>query len=446
MKLYDNLQIDNRSFGNFIESWLHIKGLGKKYKVINSNTQIKKEQASKLDILINVIKGISYILLLPLTGLALIYREVARYKFSISEQPSPPKIQTAYQSAQVPLQPSPQGIPFSPHPNSFATNSAPMTHATQIYSGSPVTDEINSEVPYYSEPYYVGKLGESWKYPSDHLPRGATVGNFNIAFWNILNKAYLKYIQQDTQGLRDSSILTENVAVSPNHTLTRREMATVEIVLQMIKHPTHPRSLIALEEVHPDVFKSLKQKLPQGWVIIPPPDQSNSEDFFIYDSSKFEFINSQAVKYNNHSQNTIFSLTLREKASHKTFRFVQSHIPGGPHSAEGCAKFSAEALRQYDPNLTIVLMGDMNQSPNFIQKALETKSGGQPQPYKYLPISYPSHVNTKQEASWIDNFFIYSKNTHIRASNLPEEICSSSAEMVNLFNECREICAYANRD
>lgn len=299
----------------------------------------------------------------------------------------------------------------------------------------------NNTTTYFLEshhPYVVGELGTSWQFPSDHLPRGATVGNFHIAFWNILNKNYLGHIEENTQGLRHSSILKDNIPVDPSDTLTIRETICGQMILEMINHSTHPRSLIGLQEVHPDVHKYLKKHLPSNWVIATPPNQPNSQDIFLYDSNVFEHIALEAVKYSPEFPKTIFTITLREKASDKIFRFLQSHIPGGPiNSEEGCAKFSEEALKQYDRNLTLLLMGDMNQSPDVIQKALAKAAeiNGFPQPFTYLPIVHASHMNTKLEASWIDNFFIYSPDTHIQASDLPEEICNGLVPIVQLLNE-----------
>lgn len=288
------------------------------------------------------------------------------------------------------------------------------------------------------QPYFVGELGASWQFPSDHLPRGATIGNFHIAFWNILNKNYLGHIEENTQGLRHSSILKDNVPAERGHTLTIREVIIGEMILEMINHPTHPRSLIALQETHPDVHKYLKQHLPKRWMIATPPNQPDSEDIFLYDGDVFELTDLEAVKYSPEFPKTIFTITLREKASNKMFRFLQSHIPGGPiNSAGGCAKFSEEAIKQFDPSLTMALMGDMNQSPGVIQKALEVAAqlSSRYQPFTYLPITYPSHMNTKLEASWIDNFFVYSPDTNIQASDLPEEVCSGVVPIVHLLND-----------
>jgi hypothetical protein len=219
--------------------------------------------------------------------------------------------------------------------------------------------------------YAVGELGEAWQFPSDHLPIGVTLGSFHIAFWNNLNKDYLGHIEANTQGLRDSSILKDNVIGDSNDKLTIRELKIGNMVIEMINHPTHSRSLIALPETHADLQDFLCLQIPSNWKLITPLEQPYSQDLFLYDTTVFELISLDSVLYNENVPKSILTITLEEKATGKAFRFVQSHAPGGPiKSKEGCEKFSNEALRQFDPNLTIILMGDMNQSPQVIDQAL----------------------------------------------------------------------------
>lgn len=296
-----------------------------------------------------------------------------------------------------------------------------------------------------NQPYFVGELGSAWEFPSDHLPVGITLGSFHIAFWNNLNKDYLGHIEANTQGLRDSSILRDNVQIDADSPLTLRELTIADIIIEMINHPTHPRSLVALQETNADLQNFLREQLPLDWKIATPLNQPISQDLFLYDSAVFNLIAIDSVLYEKTAPKSIFTLTLEEKATGKIFRFLQSHVPGGPvKSKEGCEKFSAEALRQFDSNLTIVLMGDMNQSPNVIHNSLATasKDAGLPNsPYTYLSIDYPSHMNTHTQASWIDHFFIYSADSDldIKGSDYPEEVSSQLVPLVELLNSLKVI-------
>ncbi len=294
-----------------------------------------------------------------------------------------------------------------------------------------------------AQPYYVGELGAAWQFPSDHLRIGASIGNIHVAHWNILNKNYLYHIESNTQGLRDSAILTDNIPVNDHETITLRELMIGQQILEMVTHSTHPRSLIALEETHQDVVDFLKTRLPASWTIATPQDQSISQDIFLYDKEIFDLVDNDAVLYTHEYPKTIFTLTLREKASNKLFRFIQSHIPGGPvDSPEACAKFSREALRQYDPQMTIVLMGDMNQPPAIIERALNqaAEQAHLSQPYSQLPIEYPTHINPRLQASWIDNFFVYiPESSYPMRANTPEELLSALPPIVQLIKNSKKL-------
>lgn len=69
---YDN-------FGNSVEIWLHWDGLGKKYEISKKGQLKLQDSALKTTpIILNILKGLSYILLLPLTLSCLVFREVRR--------------------------------------------------------------------------------------------------------------------------------------------------------------------------------------------------------------------------------------------------------------------------------------------------------------------------------------------------------------------------------
>lgn len=291
------------------------------------------------------------------------------------------------------------------------------------------------------QPYHVGELGKSWEFPSDHLPIGASVDNIHMMCWNILDKDYLGYIELNTQGLKHSAILRDDVTVSQDSPLTVREKIIAEHILEMVQHPTHPRSLIALQETHHDVLNFLKARLPSSWVVLTADNQSKPEDVFLYDSNLFELVDLNAINYSLKVSNIIFTVDLREKSSGKIYRFVQSHIPGGPNSPAACAEFAREALNQYEENLTIILMGDMNQPPSVIEQALRQTASDlkMEQPYQHLSINSPTHVNTHLEASWIDNLFVFSPEgkESVQVSQDAEEFFPALLPIIDLFDQLR---------
>lgn len=149
---------------------------------------------------------------------------------------------------------------------------------------------------HFNDPFSIGgETSKSWNFPSDHLPTGLKVDNFHIAFWNILNKKNIHNVEKDSQRLKNS--LT-NIKLEKINSLTFRENQIYEQIKEMMQHPKHPRSLIALQETHEDFLNYLTFNLPDNWVIITPPDQPISQDIFLFDSNVFDFVDVEAIKYN----------------------------------------------------------------------------------------------------------------------------------------------------
>ncbi|MGA8164478.1 MAG: hypothetical protein WB791_05565 [Waddliaceae bacterium] len=260
--------------------------------------------------------------------------------------------------------------------------------------------------------YPVGELAERWEFPSDHLPIGVTVGNHHFAEWNVLDTKYINYIEGNSQGLHESLIITANVPVAEGSPLTVRESMIIDQVIEMIEHPTHPRSLIALQETGSVFFEEFQKKLPDhmACVTVSSSDLSNG-DIFIYDTNIFEWNALHAGHYQGPSKNTYMTLTLREKKTDRMYHFVQSHLSGNPKFAEsGRKEFAEKIIKNFDPASITVIMGDMNHSPDLIltdfQQAAK-RIGLDQQPFINLWIPYPTHIDTYKRASWIDNFFLY---------------------------------------
>ena len=93
---------------------------------------------------------------------------------------------------------------------------------------------------------YVGELQEKWQFLSDHLPIGMTIDDLNIVSWNVLDAEYMSWITKNEQGLSRSMITDEHVYIGDSK-LTIRDKHVVDLILQTISHPTHPRSILSLK-------------------------------------------------------------------------------------------------------------------------------------------------------------------------------------------------------
>ncbi|NGX43085.1 MAG: hypothetical protein K940chlam7_01376 [Chlamydiae bacterium] len=260
--------------------------------------------------------------------------------------------------------------------------------------------------------YPVGELGEKWVFPSDHLPVGATIGNIHLAAWNTLNTRYIYHILTNQQGLRESLIVSTNIPTEENKTLTVRENLIVDQILEMIDHPKHPRSLIAIQETGLDLFEELKKRLPKHMITVTAyPGGLGCGDIFIYDSTIFEWVSLRSGLYQARPCNAYMTLTLLEKQTSILYHFVQSHVPAalgisGPARRE----LAGEIIGNFDASAITVVMGDMNRSPDFFIQDLKVaaeEEGLDCQPFANLWIPYPTHIDTHRRASWIDNLFLY---------------------------------------
>lgn len=262
--------------------------------------------------------------------------------------------------------------------------------------------------------YFVGELGAQWTLGSDHLPVGGRIGSIHFGIWNILDRSALHYIESNTQGLRDSAILLNNIPMD-NNRLSLRESIILDQIFQMLHHSSHPRSLLALQETSADVYEELQKQLPENLQLIPDSvEDLKHGDVFVYDTSIFEFVDIQCAHYKitpREDGNTYMTLTLREKNTQRIYRFVQSHVPGGPdeRSLPARVELADAVIGDYDLEAITIVIGDMNRPPQELIDLFEVaalRHGLVEQPFEILLPPYATHVNTHLEASWIDNILI----------------------------------------
>lgn len=294
--------------------------------------------------------------------------------------------------------------------------------------------------------YSVGELGEKWQFPSDHLPVGVSIGDVHVALWNTLNTRYLYHIHANHQGLKGSLITTANVPRDLYSKLTIREEIIVDIILEMLHHPKVPRSLLVLQEVGTEVYKELKRKLPEQMVIVTAfPDDLANGDVYVYDKSRFNYISLKSDSFQIRPRNTYMTLTLQDRTSGELFRFVQSHVPGGPvASAPARKEWAEDILLNFDPDAITVIMGDMNRSADFFHRDLQEVAedfGLETHPFQNLWVPYPTHIDTYKRATWIDNFFIYTPEEVEAAivEDQPARLCHSLSEACSILRQLRPI-------
>ena len=294
--------------------------------------------------------------------------------------------------------------------------------------------------------YPVGVLGKNWQFPSDHLPVGLSVGKIHLAAWNVLNSRYIYHILTNQQGLKDSLIVTANTPVEMHSYLTMRESIIIDHVLEMIHHSSHPRSIVALQEVGDVFFAELKKKLPEymNCVTIFQGELGHG-DIFIYNTKVFNWIDLRSGHYQIRPRNSYMTLTLQEIDTGLLYHFVQSHVPAAPGvSASARREFAQEILSHFDSGAITIVMGDMNRSPDFFLRNFEEVAkdiGMKHQPLRNLWIPYATHIDTQKNASWIDNIFFHNPypDVELEVSADPQTLFPGMLEPTSLLRSLRPL-------
>lgn len=292
-----------------------------------------------------------------------------------------------------------------------------------------------SFTPIYSAPYaepkgkYVGELQERWKFPSDHLPIGLTLDNLHFASWNVLNTKHIHWvIEKNSQGLSHSMIADEHVFIE-NSSLTLRDKHVVELILQMIAHPTHPKCILALQESGESFLEELRNKLPSYFEIV-----ANGELAFLFDNRLFEIHSQEEIfkVFEHEPQKSIQDIILRRFSNGQLFRFINVHLPGDP-TKPAPLELALYLASSFNSSLTTIAMGDMNFTAIEMGTALDNAFIDLSPFSLYSP--YCTNISPEVFTSKaIDHFLFYSNENLFPSLNEPNEILIPLAPTVDLLN------------
>lgn len=200
---------------------------------------------------------------------------------------------------------------------------------------------------------YVGELQEKWQFPSDHLPVGITYDDLNIGSWNVLDADYMSWVFQNSQGLSRSQIVDEHVFIDGSK-LTVRDVHVADMVVEMLTHPSHPRSAMALQECNEVFIEHLKTKLPENYRVM-----NHHGNAMIVDQNVFDVVYAKDV-YGIFSKDrrSVQEVLLRRKENQEELKLINVHLPGDP---AGPARFEfGKYLAKSQSDMPTIAMGDMN--------------------------------------------------------------------------------------
>ena len=275
----------------------------------------------------------------------------------------------------------------------------------------------------------VGELQEKWKFPSDHLPIGMTFDGFNLASWNILDAEYMSWVTENSQGLSRSQIADEHVYIG-NSNLTIRDQHVADLVLQMISHETHPRSLLALQECSEPFLAELRSRLPDSFEII-----SSYGDAILIDRRRFEILEAKEVAgiFKDTPKRSVQDIQVRRIDNGEILRLVNVHLPGDP-TKPGRFEFAEYLNRTFHPGIAMIALGDMNFNELEMDEAM-SQAFQNDSPFSiYSP--YCTNISPYvMRSKAIDHFFVYSPNQPSLSVSSPDQLMPGLAPIVDLLQK-----------
>lgn len=278
---------------------------------------------------------------------------------------------------------------------------------------------------------YVGKKGKKWSFPSDHLPIGMSYDDLHIVSWNVLNA---KNIQGKRHQMKGSLIMEEHVYVGDSQ-LTLRDIHVVDLILQMINHPTHPRALMGLQECSEPFLAELKSRLPKNYSLLPCGEEAiiwSKDHFSLIDTKKVSGIFSVAKR-------SFQEVTLKRTVGTEVIRVVNVHLCQNRYYNESsCVVFGKYLKRTFNEKETVLVMGDAN--CDEIQIAREMDKVFLPKKSCFTIYSpYPSYFSFYNfQATALDHFLlcpVKKKRPPIIQINTPKQVLRELVPLVKMLQQ-----------
>lgn len=277
---------------------------------------------------------------------------------------------------------------------------------------------------------YVGELQEKWRFPSDHLPIGMTFEDLHVLSWNVLDARYMNWvIKKNSQGLKRSLIAEEHVYIKDSK-LTIRDRHVIDLLLQTLSHPTHPRSILSLQECGEPFLEELCLRLPTYFEVI-----AHHGNAIILDKNHFTLVKAKEVCgiFAEDANRTFQEIHVRRLSNGETMRIINAHLPGDP-TKPSHFEFTDYLSRTFNPTLTTFVMGDMNFNELEMSDALSHAFANH-SPFS-LHTPYPTDISPyvfKSKA--IDHFLVYSPAKSAVVLNSADQIMPELSPMVRLLQE-----------
>ncbi|MBS0585590.1 MAG: hypothetical protein JSR76_04740 [Verrucomicrobia bacterium] len=252
---------------------------------------------------------------------------------------------------------------------------------------------------------------DTWQFPSDHLPIGITYDGIHIVSWNVLNS---KNIGKNRKVMASSMIIEEDIPFLETK-LTVRDRHVVDLLLKMLKHQTHPRSLIALQECSEPFLLDLQERLPKKYLLL-----TCREEALIINEEWFTVVDSKAIEGLFPVRTRTFQQVVLERIDTKeTIRILNVHLCKNGYYDVSLAKYLKEI---FIPKETIIVMGDINCKGAKLGQAIEKAFQPKTSPFSvYSP--YPSFFSFySYRFLYLDHFLVHTTKKKSIEMNTPRQV------------------------
>jgi len=290
---------------------------------------------------------------------------------------------------------------------------------------------------------YVGELGEKWQFPSDHLPVGGKVGNVHVISWNILNKNFMSWVYQNTQGLNGSMITQLDKPSPRNPSITLREELVIKYLLEMMNDPRHSGNLmLALQECSPEFLNALIPQLPphMGIVLSDSKFGLKDQNVVIYNKNTFRFLAEESSFphpfHKSDSKRTLMDLVFEETATGQKYQLINAHLPGDPN-LPGRNEFARYMLNYSKNDCITMAVGDMNFTDAELQLAFAQEAQKlHLESHFHNLVDYNTNVGAYTlDGKSIDHIWVDTKGKNIACEGMkPDEVLKGLQSTVDLLN------------
>lgn len=289
---------------------------------------------------------------------------------------------------------------------SFTEGAAPETRAKEeVFENQRKVLESLS-----TRSVYVGALREKWTFCSDHLPVGTKVkeadkGSFHIGSWNVLNEAFMNWVEQDSQGLAGSKLIENHYKPSDVSGLTLREEECISLIIHMLTDQGAAKDILLLQECGwhftIELIARLQREHPHIGVVKHTADYYvKDQNLILYNKDKFRFVSGDVSLFefpesSEGRPRPFLTATLESQQSGRVYKIINVHLPGNPEK-NAPEEFAEAIKRREDGDQVILAGGDMNFDERRVRVGFDKVFGrDQSQQYQQSASQYNTNITPK---------------------------------------------------